>query len=85
MSEYNNEETYGIKNFFQVLAKRISINGFIQGDLVAKYGLQPFVDEYLPLVETGKHLFTLPSFSSGISHLHLHLHLHRYLPLLILD
>lgn len=53
-SQYNNEEPYGLKNGVKILTNSITINGFIQGDLVAAHGLGPFTSEYLPLLADGK-------------------------------
>ncbi|KAF8321735.1 alcohol dehydrogenase [Clavulina sp. PMI_390] len=53
-SEYNGEEPYGVKHMDQVLKKRISMNGFLVGELVAEYGEDAWVNEYLPLIRDGK-------------------------------
>lgn len=36
------------------MLKSLQINGFIAGDLVKKYGFEPFFENYLPLVRDGK-------------------------------
>ena len=37
-----------------VLAKSISLNGFLFWKLMSKYGMDPWIKEYLPLVKEGK-------------------------------
>lgn len=37
-----------------VLGKSISMNGFLFWNLMSKYGLDPWIKEYLPLVKDGK-------------------------------
>lgn len=56
-SEYNlppGEEPYGLKNGRHILAKSITMNGFIVSNLIAEQGLKSFNDEYLPLVRERK-------------------------------
>jgi NADPH-dependent curcumin reductase CurA len=37
ISQYGQKEPYGVKNLMNIVSKRIRFEGFIQGDLRAKY------------------------------------------------
>lgn len=43
-----------LQHSFNIIARSLTINGFMIDRLIGKLGLQPFVDEYLPLVADGK-------------------------------
>lgn len=44
----------GPQNARYILAKSISMNGFLVFNLIAEHGWKPWTDEYLPLVRDGK-------------------------------
>jgi len=45
ISQYNTTSPYGVKNLFQIVGKRLTIQGFIVFDLIESYGLDAFFKE----------------------------------------
>lgn len=43
-----------MQNMYQALMKTISMNGFLMYGLVAEYGMEPWIQEFLPLLRDQK-------------------------------
>ena len=53
ISQYNATEPYGITNTFQIVAKKLTIKGFIVFDLIGQYENE-FVEKVPPMVKNGQ-------------------------------